>query len=38
MFNVDMVLDILNQILEASNRVLNRFEPIDKITDGELLS
>ena len=33
MFNVDMILDILNQILEASNRILTRFKPILCVED-----
>ena len=33
MFNRDMVLDILKQILEATNKVLNRFKSISNVDD-----
>ena len=33
MFNVNMVLDVLRQILEASDRILKRFEPILNVDD-----
>jgi len=33
MFNTNMVLDVLRQILEASDRILKRFEPISNVDD-----
>ena len=33
MFDVNMVLDVLRQILEASDRILIRFEPISNVDD-----
>ena len=33
MFDKDMVLDILKQILEATHKVLTRFKPISNIDD-----
>ena len=33
MFDRDMVLDILRQILEATHKVLTRFEPISNVDD-----
>ena len=33
MFNKNMVLDVLRQILEASDRIAKRFEPISSVDD-----